>query len=184
LEEKLNNVEVTWDNVADKPYEVLHYEQNSSVTVPKTTVRPDLLKLAVWKIEKNSTFAHDVTRVIFDSSVYANVQQPSSCAIQIGWYKSEDGTDWRKSINIITATNDMFDLKSSFDFEIFLESESNFIAFGTRNSGTCASDGVVKEFSGTLTIHLSPGQSLNQTLPWFVVPTRVICLFTLCRSVR
>jgi len=148
---------------------VLHYEQNSLVTVPKTTVRPDLLKLAVWKIEKNSTFAHDVTRVIFDSSVYANVKQPSPsspfCAIQIGWYKSEDGMDWRKSISIITATNDIFDQKPLFVTQNFLESESNFIAFGTRNSGTCDSDGVVKEFSGTLTIHLSPGQSLNQTLP-------------------
>jgi len=133
---------------------VLHYEQRGLVTVPSTTVLPDLNELTVWKILKDADFAHDASTVLYDSSVYANINGD----IDIGWYKSKDGTIW-KVIDDISAFTSTLVVEEEFGFQLSFSSEINYIAFGTANSGG-TSAGQVKDFSGTITIHLPPGQSL------------------------
>ena len=109
---------------------VLHYEQRTMVTVPSTTLLPDLNELAVWKIDKDSTFAHDSSTILYDSSVYANINGD----IDIGWYKSKDGTIW-KVIDDISAFTSTFVVKQEFGFQLSFSSQINYIAFGTANSG-------------------------------------------------
>jgi len=138
---------------------VLHYERSSPVTVPSTTLLPDLIELAVWKIVKNPAFVYDeASTILYDSSVFADINGD----IDIGWYKSKDGTIW-KTIDDISASTGTFKVRSEFGFQTSISSQIDFIAFGTANSfGSSA--GVVKDFSGTITIHLPPGQSLMRIL--------------------
>jgi len=174
LEEKLENVQVPWDNVINKPYEVLYYEQRGPVTVPQSIREPILIELAVWKIVRNSDFKHDVCMVVFDTSVYGQVRQTSSGTFpsaQTGWYKSEDATfsttgmHW-KEIESISARTDfrtdgtIIDVKASTTPFFTICSQYNFLAFGTTNDFSATTGGEVKDFSGTMTIHLPPGQSL------------------------
>jgi len=158
LEEKLNNVEVTWDNVVDKPYVVLHHEQSDSVPVPSTIYSPALIELAVWKIVKDSALVYDDTStVLFDSSVYANINGN----VEIGWYKSNDRITW-DTIDDISVETSEFRVKSENDPGFTISSQTNFIAFGTANLFDEGPDSMVKDFSGTMTIHLPPGQSLDK----------------------
>ena len=172
LQDQLNDLHVTWEKVTDKPYEVLHYEQTGMVvTVLPDIKHPKLKELAVWEIVKDPAFAHN-TLILYDSSIYAEFKQPSPsspfCAIEIGWYRSQDVMfssvmTW-SSIDTISTTSDNFILDRESGPETSLKSKYNFIAFGIRNSGTCSLDGVVQDFSGTITIHLPPDQSLTRIL--------------------
>jgi len=175
LQDQLNDLHVTWEKVTDKPYEVLHYEQRGLVPVPQSIREPILIELAVWEIKRNSDFKHDVCMVVFDTSVYGRVRQTSPSTFpsaQTGWYKSEDATfsttgmHW-KEIESISARTDfrtdgtIFDVKLSVSSSSFtICSQYNFLAFGTTNDFSATTGGEVEDFSGTMTIHLPPGQSL------------------------
>jgi len=145
---------------------ILHFEQTDLATGLSVINNPELEELAVWKIEKDSNFEHDVSTVLYDTTVYGKVKKPSSsCDMVIGWFKSKDvtfsttGMHWRSILTIEPFTT-TFDVKARSTPQAELRSENNFIAFGTRNFGTCSSSGDAEDFSGTMTIHLPPGQSL------------------------
>jgi len=141
---------------------LLHYEQSDPVSVPSTIILPDLIELAVWKIVKDDTFVYDdASTPLFDSSVFANIIGN----VDIGWYKSSDttfsptGMSWN-TIHEISASNFGYEVQSNFIPQSSLSSQTNFIAFGTANPFDEGDGNVVKDFSGTMTIHLLPGQSL------------------------
>jgi len=162
---------------------VLYYEQRALETVPPTTRAPIIMELAVWEIVKarlpdgtiDLTYAHDVSMLLFETTVYGSVKQTSSGSrcfcVQTGWFKSQDATfsptgmHWEE-IEVISARTGIFVEKSSFDQFTDLRSRFNFIAFGTTNpnDGINTSAGEVKDFSGTMTIHLTPGKSLVRIL--------------------
>jgi len=176
LQDQLNDLHVTWEKVTDKPYVVLHYEQRDLVEVPSTIQEPILIELAVWEIVKDPdpTFAHDVSIFLFETSVYGSVKKtsPGFSAAQTGWYKSRDATfsttgmHWEE-IETISARTDSFVEKKTTDPNDTLRTRYNFIAFGTTNPdwGPASSTGEVKDFSGTMTIHLSPGKSILKRFP-------------------
>jgi len=137
---------------------VLHYEQTTPVTVTPATGDDILIKYAEWKIEKDDNFFHNATRFLYDSSIYANIDGD----IVIGWFKSKDGMTWR-AFEPLSASTSSPVVEEEFGTILSISSEFNHIAFGTLSFSD--SDGVVKDFSGTITIHLAPGQSLNQILP-------------------
>jgi len=145
---------------------LLHYEQSDLVQVPSTTQLPEqLIELAVWEIEKDTAFVYDIksSTPLFDSSVFANIKGN----VDIGWYKSSDttfsttGMSWN-TIHDASASNFGFEVESDFIPQSSLSSQTNFIAFGAAYSGTEGDPGEVKDFTGTVTIHLLPGQSLNK----------------------
>ena len=160
LNAKLENVVVKWDNVADKPYEVLHFAQSSTEFLsPHATEAPlDFTLLAKWKIEKDDpNFAHDL--LLYDLSIYANIKGN----VEIGWYRSVDGTTW-VSIRSISFSPVSFTVFQSSDTDSSISSEINYIAFAAANPLDEGSNGEVKDFSGTVTIHLPASESLTRII--------------------
>ena len=141
---------------------VLHYAQSSTefLSPHATGAPPDFTLLAKWKIEKaDPTFAHEL--VLYDSSVYANMKGN----VDIGWYRSVDGTTW---VSISTIDPDKrpvsFTIFQLFDTDNFLLSKYNYIAFAAANPLDEGSNGEVKDFSGTVTIHLPASESLTRII--------------------
>ncbi len=135
---------------------LLHYDQTGQELVPATAGTVFKL-IAEWKIEKDPALDYiGITTILYDSSVYANIFGD----VDIGWYKSVDEISWKK-ISRISASTGAFEVKNEFEFINDFPSKINYIAFGTTNpSAVGGPDGKVKDFSGTMTIHLPPGQSL------------------------
>ena len=150
LNAKLENVVVKWDNVADKPYEVLHYEQSTEVELKLS----EFIIFAEWEIVKTGG-ASEYDRVLYDSSVYANIEGN----VEIGWYRSDDGTTW-DFFEGFSVSNTTFETKQEFKIDNTLASKYNFIAFAAKNTVDEAVLGKVKDFSGTVTIHLPGNESL------------------------
>jgi len=140
---------------------LLHYDQTGQELVPASAGAVFKL-IAEWKIEKDPALDYNgITTILYDSSVYANIFGD----VDIGWYRSVDGMSWKKIIRISASTG-AFEVKNIFDFQNNFLPEINYIAFGTTNPSAVGGPvGKVKDFSGTMTIHLPPGQSLVQILP-------------------
>jgi len=141
---------------------LLHYAQSSTEFLsPHATGAPlDFTLLAKWKIEKaDPNFAYEL--LLYDLSIYANMKGN----VEIGWYRSVDGTTW-KSIRDISP----FERPVSFtvfrdsDIESSIPSEINYIAFAAANPFDEGSNGEVKDFSGTVTIHLPASESLTRII--------------------
>ena len=139
---------------------VLHYAQSTQVTL----IPGDFVILAEWEIVKGADVTSPVglyDRTLVDLTVCSNIQNE----INIGWYKSEDGgplrADWDFHDGII-ASNPNFEVDRRFDPSNSLLAKYDFIAFAIFNPADLAegSDGQVKDFSGTVTIHLPGSESL------------------------
>jgi len=165
---------------------VLHYEQKAVETVPQEIFFPELKQLAVWEIVRDPTFSESALKInafYFDTSVYGQVRQISSStsvSAITGWFGSTDvtfsttGMNWRSIETIQASSRSM--CCAPFDSTMFFSdrelearandfrNDVNFIAFGTRNDFSGTTAGEVKEFSGTMTIHFPPGQSLTRIL--------------------
>ncbi|MCH7940623.1 MAG: hypothetical protein IH842_01450 [Thaumarchaeota archaeon] len=134
---------------------LLHYAQSTPVTL----IPEEFVILAEWKIEKadsDPAFAHEL--IVYDLSVYANIDKN----VNIGWYKSEVGgplrADWKFHDGIIAVHSD-FAVRQRSDNQNSIISKYNYIAFAIENPPG-ETDGVVKDFSGTVTIHLPGSESL------------------------
>jgi len=142
---------------------LLHYTQSSTefLSIHAPGAPPDFTLLAKWKIEKTDpAFAHVL--VLNDSSVYANMKGN----VDIGWYRSVDGTTW-ESISTIDPADERpvsFTIFQLFDIQSSISSEINYIAFAAANPFDEGDDGEVKDFSGTITIHLPASESLTRII--------------------
>jgi len=133
---------------------VLHYSQST----PLTLSSPEFKILAKWEIVKTEG-AGDYDRVLYDSSVYATMERN----VNIGWYRSVDGTTWEFFEGFISATPSVV-VEQRFTPQTSLIAEFNFIAFAAENIATEGDPGVVKDFSGTITIHLPASESLSRLI--------------------
>jgi len=135
---------------------VLHYAQSTPVTL----IPEEFVILAQWEIVNATSDAGEYDRTLVDLTVYANIANNTN----IGWYKSVDGgplrADWDFHDGIIAVHTD-FEIEQRFDPDSQLLAKYDFIAFAIENPiGETIS--VVKDFSGTVTIHLPGSESLTR----------------------
>jgi len=132
---------------------VLHYAQSTQVTL----IPGEFVILAEWEIVKTEN-AGKYDRTLVDLTVYANIDKN----VNVGWYKSKDGgprrADWDFH-DVITASHTNFEVERRFDDSNSLLSKYNHIAFAIENPPG-EINGEVKDFSGTVTIHLPGSESL------------------------
>jgi len=129
---------------------LLHYAQSTEVELDLSEFKI----FAEWEIVKTGG-ASEYDRVLYDSSVYANTEGN----VEIGWYRSEDRTTW-DFFEGFSLSNTTFEPKEVFKIDNTLPSKYNFIAFAAKNTVDEAVLGKVKDFSGTVTIHLPGNESL------------------------
>jgi len=129
---------------------LLHYAQSTEVELKLS----EFIIFAEWEIVKTGG-ASEYDRVLYDSSVYANIEGN----VEIGWYRSDDGTTW-DFFEGFSVSNTTFETKQEFKIDNTLASKYNFIAFAAKNTVDEAVLGKVKDFSGTVTIHLPGNESL------------------------
>jgi len=150
---------------------VLHYEQKDLIVVPASLFRPTINQLAVWEIVKDPTVAIDYVTILYDMSTYGQVRSTSgSFNVETGFFRSKDitfsptGMNWDTIDTINSGSSTGFVGKLEIDEAITINSNINFIAFGTSNPFSGSGAGEVKEMTGTMTIHLPFGQTIKRVL--------------------
>jgi len=137
---------------------LLHHDQTELEELPATTGDPVFKIFAKWEIVKDVNFDYDeISTILFASSVYADIKGN----VNFGWYKSEDDMIWR-GLDTLSASNSDFKVQREFDDGFTISPQINFIALAAINTIDEGDDAMIKDFSGTMTIHLPPGQSLDK----------------------
>ncbi len=153
----------------------LEYKQGELEVLPVGSFESPLLKeLAVWEFVTDPSFTvdhKDYSQLVFFNSVSNAVAKPlnTTCnCVRTGWFSSADttfsetGMTWVfEQATVSPSTVGVF----SYDFDQVtlgsITSNPNFYAYGIRNN-VADKTGEVKEMSGSVTIHLPIGVSVER----------------------